>query len=115
VVAVAGGKMRAFGFYTLDLLKLLDMVTVEQIAGAKEPKITLRTDSLLSRDITNVFIFLHAAPPPDVERAARFYERRKQAADAATAWEDFIAERVAPFMSALAPEELVKLQAQLGE
>ncbi len=112
VARAGGGELRPPGFYTLNCMGLLDMIAVE--GPEEKPVLKLRSDALAARDLSNTYLFLHAAPVPDIERAVRAYDRDKERRGASDAWEIFVAERVAPFIATLAPEELVKLQAELS-
>ena len=105
--------MRAPGYYSLNCMKLLDMVTVEE-GDSEKPVIKLRADALAGGDLTNAYLFLHGARVADVERAVRAYVLAKESKTPAEAWEDFMAERVAPYLATLAPEEIIALQGELS-
>lgn len=105
-----GRQVRLPNYYTLNCMKLLDMVSVEDGPG---PGITLRNDRLSASDLTSAYMFIHAAPPPDVERAVRAYQREQSAITPADAWDNFMADHVAPFMASLTPEELTQLEQNL--
>lgn len=111
VVKGTGGELRPPGLYTLNCMKLLDMLTTE---GDDAKPVVKLTTAIAATDLSNTYLFLHAAPVPQVERAVRAYVREKDR-DREEAWENFIADKVAPFLSTLAPEELVKLQDELGK
>jgi hypothetical protein len=105
---VTGRKLRPTSIYSLTAMQLLGLVKM-----GEDGKITHNT-AMLKRDISDTYLFIHAAPERAVSKAVRSYERAATAGDA-DAWENFIGDHVAPFLMSLTPDLVTELEEELSK
>lgn len=101
---VTGRKMRPPSLYSLNAMRILGLVK------ADEDGKVVKNEQVLPQDVMDAYMFIHAAPVPDVSRAVRKFSRE---AGTPEAWEAFMNEDVAPFLATLSPEAVESLQDEL--
>lgn len=104
-----GYKLRPPSYLTVQNVKLLDLGF-----GKSEGEGSVTDlDADERQDQVNVYLFIQAAPGPDVERALRAYRKALRTKSREEAWEDFICNAIAPFLGTLTPSAKASLEAQL--
>ena len=108
-LAGAGGyTLRAFSYYTLNAVQLLDLAFGSAVAWTA-------LDADAQREQVNALLFIQGAPLPEVERAIRAYRRTRREQSQLCAWDDFLATAVAPFLASLGPDAHKSLAEQFEQ
>jgi len=107
LAGIGGHKLRPVSYLTLEQVGLLEL----NLARGDEGRAALDPNAL--QDEIHTYLFLQAAPLPDVSRAVRKFRRERATKDRAEAFEDFVVNYVEPFLATLAPEEKAELAESL--
>lgn len=116
MVASGGYKLRPAGYLTVNCLRLLEM----SLGRGDEALAALSRQEM--EEQVYAFLFIQAAPVPQVNRAVRQYERARFPRGAGVApmsredaWNQFIDEHVAPFLAEIPPDGVAAVYEQLQQ